>query len=129
VGLLMAVAMRTDVTMPFDFPSLLWKFLVEEIPTSSDIDRINCKLVQYLKELETITEEQYNAKYSDKIHFSVISDRDGEEIDLIPNGKQIPLPWDRRKEYVEKMLNFQFKKDLVQFDSIKRGIGRIIPVE
>jgi len=128
VGVLMAIALRTDVTMPLELPRLFWKYLVSETPTIEDLDRINMKLVQYLSEIENCSEEDFGEKYG-KTKFTIVSERDGEDIELVRNGKNIHLTCNNRKEYKERLVRFQQKKDLAQFDAIRRGYGRILPVE
>jgi len=124
----MAIALRTDVTMPLELPCLFWKFLVSETPTIDDLDRIKTKLVLYIYELENCSEEDFKEKHG-KTKFTVVSERDGEEIELIRNGRNVSLTWKNRKEYKERIVKFQHKKDFAQFDAIRRGFGRILPVD
>eukprot|EP01125_Pyxidicula_operculata_P010976 TRINITY_DN3600_c2_g2_i1.p1 TRINITY_DN3600_c2_g2~~TRINITY_DN3600_c2_g2_i1.p1 ORF type:complete len:3131 (-),score=735.81 TRINITY_DN3600_c2_g2_i1:171-9563(-) len=126
VGMLMAIAMRSNVTMPFELTNLFWKYMVDEDFNVDDLDRINTKLVQYLQELENTPESEFNEKY-EGVCFSIVSGK--EEVELIPNGKSTKLVWEQRKEYVNKVIQFELKKYNSQLDAIKKGFGRILPVD
>jgi len=99
-----------------------------DVPDREDLVVINFRQAQYLLKLENASEEDFSLE-REKLKWVFISGRDKKLVELIPNGKIIPVTWDRRKEYVSKVIQMQLKEDLPQMEAIKRGFGTIIPAE
>ena len=59
VGVLMGVALRTKQTLGFDFPSLVWKQLLNEKIDISDLEAVDKLCVQALNELEKIDAKSF----------------------------------------------------------------------
>eukprot|EP01124_Arcella_intermedia_P003972 TRINITY_DN12251_c0_g1_i1.p1 TRINITY_DN12251_c0_g1~~TRINITY_DN12251_c0_g1_i1.p1 ORF type:complete len:2948 (+),score=773.97 TRINITY_DN12251_c0_g1_i1:1110-8846(+) len=127
IGILMAIALRTDVTMPFTLPSMFWKYMTSEKPDRYDLEEINYRQISYLAALENDSEKEFGEREGMKWVF--ISGRNQQQIELIPDGKNVNVCWAKRKEYVEKVIQMQLNEDIPQMEAIKTGFGSIIPAD
>jgi len=126
VGALMAIALRTDVTMAFNLSSSFWKYMVGEEPTREDLKETNTRQLNFLQEMEESTQEVFALKFA-KVRWVFI--KSGKDLDLIPNGANTCVTWERRHEYVNKVIEMQLKEDQLQHKTIKSGFGYILPEE
>uniref|UniRef100_A0A6B2L6T0 HECT domain-containing protein n=1 Tax=Arcella intermedia TaxID=1963864 RepID=A0A6B2L6T0_9EUKA len=128
VGVLIGIALRCEVVMGFNFPSLFWKYLVDEEVGNEDLERIDARLVASCKEIVDCKAEDYNTNFNDTTWSCVVSSEQNLVHDLIPNGRNIKVSWEQRKEFTEKLIHFELhKKDAPHLEAIKRGISSIIP--
>jgi len=52
-----------------------------------------------------------------------------EEIELVPNGKQIPVTTENRHEFVRLFIDFEFKKQCEkQIEYFKKGFERMVDI-
>lgn len=57
-----------------------------------------------------MAEDEHLNLDNEDFRFTVMRD-DGEEIELIPNGKEIKVTQERRKEYVKKLARYYLLKE------------------
>jgi len=115
---------RTDVTVPVNLSSSFWKFLVGEFPKREDLNETNTRLLNFLKEMEQAAPEVFTEKFG---HVRWVFVKNGKEVELVPNGSNICVTWERRGEYVDKIVDMQLKEDEEQHRAIKAGFGNILP--
>jgi hypothetical protein len=47
--------MRSNIPLPLNLPSFIWKFLVGDSPSKDDLESIDVTLVKFLYDLKNIT--------------------------------------------------------------------------
>jgi len=125
IGRMMGISVRCQISFPINFPSIIWKLIVGEEPDKLDIEPIDARLAKFLS--ETLQKSKDEWVDSDELTWSLISN--SERCDLIPKGSEILVTWDKREEYVEKVIQYKLKEGREQINAIKEGIGNIIPLE
>eukprot|EP01127_Copromyxa_protea_P016192 TRINITY_DN4774_c0_g1_i1.p1 TRINITY_DN4774_c0_g1~~TRINITY_DN4774_c0_g1_i1.p1 ORF type:complete len:3370 (-),score=764.10 TRINITY_DN4774_c0_g1_i1:441-9626(-) len=109
-GRLMGIAMRSNIPLPLNFPSFFWKPLVGDSPSKDDLESIDVTLVKFLYDLKNITAEDFEEKYGkggEELTFTCYA---GKVVELIPNGKQVIVTWEKRDEYIDKVLAFKLSE-------------------
>ena len=121
LGLLMGVAMRTRVLLALDLPRLFWKTLTEEPTGRSDLQQIDHSLVvSVLVPLEQCPDE---ATFMERFESTLPALLDG-----TPFANQ-PLQYGLRAQYAAHIQARHLKEFACQVAAIKRGMGRIVPVQ
>jgi len=127
----MALGLRTEVTLPFNLHSYFWKFMTGDKPKRKDLDAIDSRQLPVLHEIENSTEKQFAKGFgvkNQKLKWVFVYN--GKEVELIPNGKNTLVTYEKRKEYVAKVIKMQLEEvDLPQLNAIKTGFGQILPVD
>lgn len=126
LGILFGCCIRTGVRLPLDLPSFVWKPLVYEELTFSDldaIDRSTATSLQFIRRCDRATFDQsvteaFTCALSDKTL-----------VELKETGALIPVTYDTREEYVRLVLNARLTEHSAQIDAIRRGLGRIMPTQ
>jgi len=130
LGKLLGIALRTKFTLNLDFASMLYKPLVGDQVDMADLKAIDSMCVQSLEALKNIDKQGITADTFEDVFLEVftINGSDGKEVELKPNGKQIPVTFQNRHEWaelVEKKRMTEFKN---QVDAIRRGLATIVPL-
>eukprot|EP01121_Diplochlamys_sp_Union-15-3_P005925 TRINITY_DN1628_c0_g1_i3.p1 TRINITY_DN1628_c0_g1~~TRINITY_DN1628_c0_g1_i3.p1 ORF type:complete len:512 (+),score=59.66 TRINITY_DN1628_c0_g1_i3:105-1538(+) len=132
LGQLLGMAIRSDISLPLDWPSLIWKPLVGLKTSREDLDVIDFRLSKYLNDIvnppaeHNINAETFESVYPD-LKFCTISADGKETIEIIPNGKRTPVTWNNRELFVKKMIDYKLRETECQIDAIKEGLSEIIP--
>ena len=66
VGKLMGVSLRTNLSLPFHFPSYIWKGLAKLEVGQEDLAAVDSLLDKWLREIEDCDEETFDWKYGDE---------------------------------------------------------------
>jgi len=128
-GRLMGIAMRSNIPLPINLPALFWKPLVGEQPVRGDLESIDRKVVQHLKQLQEISEEEFNENYgpngNTSLNFTIFA---GKTVDLVPGGSTIPVTWENKNDYIDKVFAYKLHESPKQMNAIKEGLANIIPI-
>jgi hypothetical protein len=100
-GRLIGIAIRSNVPMPLDFPSLFWKQLIGETPSREDLLSVDVTLLNFASQVSAMTgnlfllqdtqpalEDEFNMHYQGQLFYVSHS---ATPQDLIPNGNQMPV--------------------------------------
>eukprot|EP00818_Percolomonas_sp_WS_P004767 CAMPEP_0117445930 /NCGR_PEP_ID=MMETSP0759-20121206/6062_1 /TAXON_ID=63605 /ORGANISM="Percolomonas cosmopolitus, Strain WS" /LENGTH=3647 /DNA_ID=CAMNT_0005238147 /DNA_START=274 /DNA_END=11217 /DNA_ORIENTATION=- len=126
-GILIGVGLLSKNVLPLDLPSIFWKHIVHERVTTDDlsaIDQMQFQSLQALKYCDGVTPDTFNDIF---FHNFVIAASDGTEIELIPNGRDIPVTYDNRMEYVQLAEEHKLHEIDFQMKHVLRGLYSIIP--
>eukprot|EP01126_Amoeba_proteus_P005730 TRINITY_DN11964_c0_g1_i2.p1 TRINITY_DN11964_c0_g1~~TRINITY_DN11964_c0_g1_i2.p1 ORF type:complete len:528 (-),score=119.97 TRINITY_DN11964_c0_g1_i2:522-2105(-) len=126
-GRILGIALRSNIPLPINLPSLFWKMLVGDEVTVEDLELIDVVLVRYLFELKNITKEEFDEKYGpggEELTFTCYS---GKLVELVPNGKQYRVTWENKDEYVASVLKCKLRESEKQVEAITEGLYSIIP--
>ncbi|XP_077691411.1 putative E3 ubiquitin-protein ligase HECTD4 isoform X3 [Eretmochelys imbricata] len=148
-GQLLGIAVRADVPLPLDLLSSFWKTLVGE-PLDPDVDLQEADILtyNYVKKFENINDEtelealcaeiasQHLATESPDCpnkpccKFTYLS-MTGEELELCPRGRHIPVIWENKDMYATAIRNLRLH-ELQNPDcmtAVRAGLGSIIPLQ
>uniref|UniRef100_A0A8C0HHZ9 HECT domain E3 ubiquitin protein ligase 4 n=1 Tax=Chelonoidis abingdonii TaxID=106734 RepID=A0A8C0HHZ9_CHEAB len=148
-GHLLGIAVRADVPLPLDLLPSFWKTLVGE-PLDPDVDLQEADILtyNYVKKIENLNDEtelealcaeiasQHLATespdYPNKpcCKFTYLS-MTGEEVELCPRGRHIPVTWENKDIYATAIRNLRLH-ELQNPDcmtAVRAGLGSIIPLQ
>nr|CAG4713265.1 unnamed protein product [Naegleria fowleri] len=139
IGMLMGIGILTKNVLPFDYPSLIWKVLVNEKIGWNDLRAFDEEIYNAMKsilkledvdpntdpELFAIMEESFSQTYYGKTFTAIGSD--GKEIELVPGGSHIDLTYRNRKQYASLLYDFRLTREFVaQMNAIRKGLFNMI---
>lgn len=133
VGKLMGMSLRAKLALPFKFPSLIWKKLLNETVDDSDlraIDAITWSLLETIKNCPNdgiINQELFQEKYNNLLKFT-FTGSDGVERELFQNGKNKIVTFDTRIEYCNLVLEMRLNECDKQIQAIKKGLSSVIDI-
>jgi len=126
LGMLMGIVLITETVIPIEFPSFFWKYLVNEKLTLKDLAAVDIVISKFLKKLIDVPEDKYKPTcyfvFPDKY-----DEEDAESLnwagekELIPQGSTTLVSWDRRLEFVDKVINTYFEKYKPQVEEVRNG--------
>ncbi|GAB5369199.1 hypothetical protein AAMO2058_001385000, partial [Amorphochlora amoebiformis] len=133
VGKLMGVAIRGSHMLNLDLPSLVWKPLVGENVTLSDvktIDVISCGLIEKLSTAGAPGSDISKENYEDYVPESfVMIGYDDKQVELKENGKDTKPTWENRLEYINLLKVSKLNEVRSQVAAIRKGLGTIVPIQ
>lgn len=125
VGRLIGLAIYNSVILDLHFPLALYKKLLNHPVTLKDLEELDMPLAQGLKGLlqfEGDVESVYSWTF--QIEYEVFGQR--HHYDLIPNGDNIPLTNQNRKQFVDLYVDFVLNKSIEkQFEAFKEGFDHV----
>ena len=133
IGRLMGMSLRAKLSLPFEFPSLVWKKIVGDTPNKEDlraIDAITCSLLDSImacRNDDPDDEESYHCKFGDKLRF-VFTASDGTEKELFKGGKNKLVTFESRQQFCDLVLQARLEEFDLQINSIARGLGDVVPI-
>ena len=133
VGKLMAMSLRVQSCLPFEFPPLIWKLIIGEKIDFEDLlssDAISCRLLDDLRCCEDRgikNEKMFYEKYEKKLKFIYVSS-DGIEREIEKGSKNRYVRFSNRLEYcnaVEYARKHEFDQQVM---AIEKGMSDVIPM-
>ena len=129
LGALMGMAFRSGLVLDIKLTSFFYKSLAGEALTIEDLEAIDMYAVQAIKEMEnaklTVTEEMFDS-YGVQNMTTRLSNK--EEVELVPNGKDITLKYKDIDEFIRLTLDTRFKEAEKQMQAIRKGFEIIFPI-
>ncbi|CAD8163525.1 unnamed protein product [Paramecium octaurelia] len=124
LGILMAIAIRTATHFSLDLPSIFWKQIVGEKITFEDIEQIDatmCNLINFMQECPEST-------FEENIFENWVTLRTDKSVqELKENGSKIPVKYEERLEYINKLIEVKCTESELQCESLIKGLIKIIP--
>jgi hypothetical protein len=133
IGKIMGMSLRVKLSLPFDFPPIIWKKIVGEDIDIDDLrtmDAITYSLLEAVRNChhDGITnQELFNEKYGDKLRF-MYNGSDGIERELFPGGKNVIVDFNSRESFCDKVLDVRLKEFDKQVAAISKGLGAVVPM-
>ncbi|XP_062349831.1 E3 ISG15--protein ligase HERC5-like [Cinclus cinclus] len=123
IGTLCGMALFNHCTVPFPFPRVLYKKLLDLAPTLEDLEDL---LPTVGRSLGRILNEESDSLDLD---FTIMEGEDSTDVvELKENGANIPVTKDNRKEYVDLYVNYMFNKSVQKpFEDFMQGFLRGCP--
>lgn len=123
IGKLLAMSVRTKLCLPFEFPPIVWKKLVGEAVGLEDlvaIDAIACK------QLEAVRCWDPDKMDPSRLRFEYIGS-DKIDRELVPGGRDIPVTYESRLEFCEKLVSARLNEFNDAVAAMGRGMEAVIP--
>ncbi|KAK5101811.1 E3 ubiquitin-protein ligase tom1 [Lithohypha guttulata] len=127
IGRIIGKALHEGRVLDCHFSRAVYKRILGKKPNLKDLESND---VDYYKSLVWILENDITDILTEE--FCVIEDEFGEEkvIDLIPNGRNIAVTEENKKEYVQALVEYRLTESVKeQLDSFLGGFHDIIPAE
>jgi len=136
VGKLVGISLRANMTLPIEFPELIWKLIVGQTPIYSfqelaSIDAITAHVLRSIAECEAdgiCDEESFAEKYGDAQLSFETDGSDGLPKALIPDGANRAVTFSSRHKFVQLALRYRLHEFDEQVASIVRGLSTIVPL-
>jgi hypothetical protein len=131
VGKLMGIAIRGSHVLNLDLPSMVWKPLVGQVLNRMDLKMIDTASWDMLEKIGSIEKQNVNEESVRSIITNnfVITSSDGREVELKEGGKNVPVTWQNRKEFVQLAEDYKLSEFKTQVDAIRRGLATIVPIQ
>lgn len=126
VGVLLGLAVYNDVLLSLRFPRVLYRKLQSQVLDLDDLAELEPEMAKALADMLTWPEsdkEGFKAAF-DSMDFTIDYDYFGEKrnAELVPGGRNIPLIWERRFEYVEAYCDYQLTVAVApMFEAFREG--------
>ena len=131
LGKLFGIAIRAKEYLALHIPSIIWKLLVNDVPTLEDLEAIDLSLVKSINSIRHIEQEGiYNNEQFSQIFFETFTTTTSDDriINLLPDGANIDVTYDNREEYCDLVLKYRLHEFDTQAAAIRRGMASIVPV-
>lgn len=125
VGVLMGIALRTKQVLGFDFPSIMWKQLLNQKVDISDLEAVDKLCVQALNELEKVDAKSFQYVVMEQFTSQL---SDGTEVVLKPGGKSIDVTKANLQEFVSLVIKKRLVESAKQVKAIQKGLNAVVPV-
>lgn len=124
-GAMIAIAARSELVQSFNFPPLVWEFLVTgEIPSINmifDIDEIYKNSITSLQDAlkSDMSEEEFSSRFKMKF---VVNDSTGKEVPLTQRGKTESVTMSNCGLYISLANNFRINEMKENLSSMRKGL-------
>jgi hypothetical protein len=126
LGKLMGCAIRSQNFMDINLSPFVWKMIAGENLSMDDLAQINIGAINLIKSINSVSDEgKFNSEYG-WMNFTITNSQ-GFEVKLIPNGDEILLNWENRSLYCSELEKY-YKNDMVVVSlAVKAGLATQIP--
>jgi hypothetical protein len=127
VGKLLGIAIRSKEYLALNLPSIIWKLIINDLPTIDDLEEIDSSFISSLSEMKNFNTNL--GSFSDIFFetFSTLSSNDI-PIELITNGFNVDVTYENREEYYDKVIEYRLHEFDIQAAAIRRGLSTIVPL-
>lgn len=135
-GQLLGIVIRSKITIDLSFPSFIWKCIVGEAVSESDLASFDQACFDMVQRLKLICMDFKSGKIQahDPDVEAAIADltwsarcSDDSIVDLNPNGRNISVPLEELELYLTKLLNLRLKENRVAIQLLRKGLFTIVP--
>ena len=127
IGRIIGKALHEGRVLDCHFSRAVYKRMLGKQPNLKDLESMD---LDYYKSLLWILENDITDIITED--FSVIEEQFGDEkvVDLIPDGRNIPVTEENKREYVQKLVEYRLTTSVSeQLESFVKGFHDIIPAE
>ena len=127
MGQMIGVAWRSQIPLELRFPRFVWKRLTGMPVLDEDIRAVDENLFNMLDDMLAIKNaEDFALKFPD-VSFCIHTYDGEEQVELMTNGAEVPVTFENREAYVEKVKEFKLSEGVLQMDEMMAGLATIIP--
>jgi len=131
MGRLIGVAIRTSVPLALHLPRSIWKRLVGEPVTQTDVFQTDTdcnEVAAILESMESMGVTKANFESLTSMYF-MGRQSDGRMVELFPGGAETAVTFERRKEYARTLRAMRMAEGQVQVEAIRSGLYELVPKE
>ncbi|KAA0163733.1 hypothetical protein FNF28_04123 [Cafeteria roenbergensis] len=125
VGFLMGLALRTRFALPFDMPSLVWKSILGDALTGSDLDAVDELCQQALGGMLSLDREAFEERVDERM---VTRLSDGSLRELVPGGSSQRVTWENKEDFARRVVATRLSESAPQLRAIRRGFNTVVPI-
>ncbi|CAH1793709.1 unnamed protein product, partial [Owenia fusiformis] len=126
IGLVCGLAIYNATIIDLHFPQALFKKLLKREVTLDDLTDLDPSLGRSLKQLQEFEDGAVEETFGLTFQISRLYFDEVKSHDLVPNGANIPVTNDNRKEYVSAYIDFIFNRSVEQqFNAFSEGFHRV----
>ncbi|CCW70048.1 unnamed protein product [Phytomonas sp. Hart1] len=130
LGNLMGGAIRSEEPLSLFFPPLVWKYMCSYPIMDNDLDDVDRICWQCIHEFQNAqrelgSKEAFNEAFDTEYFVTKLSDTSTKE--LIENGANIKVTYDRCGEYAEALLKTRLHEFDFQLRKIREGMLQVVP--
>ncbi|NXR37640.1 HECD3 ligase, partial [Zosterops hypoxanthus] len=127
IGQLMGAALRSKEFLILSLPALVWKQLAgEEISWSKDFATVDSELVKRLEVLERVDKKDFEFMFGKELTYTTMLS-DQRMVELIPNGSNIAVRYEDRKEFIRLVQKARLEESKEQIEAIRAGLLCVVP--
>ncbi len=127
VGQLLGLAIRSQNLLPLNWPSLVWKQLVNDPVTLDDLKKCDVLTFQLLGTMKkSMAPELFDIEMDD-VRFEVLPAGASESVPLIPGGSHARVNYTNRAQYYDALLAFRLSEFNQQCEAIRQGLATVVP--
>ncbi|ETO15671.1 HECT domain and RCC1-like domain-containing protein [Reticulomyxa filosa] len=129
LGKLIGMCLRTGVKLNLSLPAFVWKPLVGLKCDRKDLYEIDTALCKVLDEIWNYPIEKKQDFENDFKETFMTTLSDMTLVELKPNGSEIPVTFENRREYVSLVYQARLNEHVPHIECIRRGIHKIVPTQ
>ena len=141
LGQVVGIALRSRITLDLPLSSVIWKSVVREPLTDSDIASFDVAACSYVQYLGSICQRLHAAMDSNEALDSIrdeassvlqdvtwtVTYSDGRVVELIPNGKEQNVDMNDLSEYLRLYVQSRLAESMLAIEAFRNGILTVIP--
>lgn len=132
LGKLFGVAIRTQNNLNLSLPPLFWKRLMLEEVSLYDLkgmDECCYQMLEILRNLPAkgITQDSFSYAFENETFTT--HDSTGKLVELIENGKEIPVTFENAQEYSNLIEKYRLNEGKLIYDLLRKGMSAVIPMD
>ena len=127
IGKLMITAISSGEAFNLNLHPIFWKSILENELTFNDIKTIDVTIFNLINNLEKALETN-DKEFIHNLNLKfIITNSNSSMIELIPNGKEIIVDFDKAKQYIKLVKLYKINEFKSQIEYIKKGFYSVIP--
>jgi hypothetical protein len=132
LGKLFGVAIRTQNNLNLSLPPLFWKRLMLEEVNIYDLkgmDECCYQMLDILRNLSAkgITQDSFSFAFENETFTT--HDSSGKLVELVENGKEIPVTFENAKEYSDLIERYRLNEGRLIYDLLRKGMSAVVPMD
>ncbi|ETO31097.1 HECT domain and RCC1-like domain-containing protein [Reticulomyxa filosa] len=128
LGKLIGMCLRTGVKLNLSLPAFFWKPLVGVSCGQRDLYEIDTTLCKGLEEIWNYPVERKHEFENEVKETFMTTLSDMTLVELKPNGSDIPVTFENRREYVSLVYQVRLNEHMPHVECIRQGIHKIVPI-
>ncbi|XP_071166194.1 E3 ubiquitin-protein ligase HECTD3-like isoform X2 [Mytilus edulis] len=126
IGQLMGACLRGKENLVLSFPPLIWKMICgERVTWTRDYHTVDAAEVKLIDQLETMDKETFSG--AGRIWSTTMTDGTPVELKVDGEGNPLPLDYDDRQEYCNKVRQIRMSEFDQQISAIRKGLLKTVP--
>uniref|UniRef100_A0A3Q2P3R2 HECT domain-containing protein n=1 Tax=Fundulus heteroclitus TaxID=8078 RepID=A0A3Q2P3R2_FUNHE len=127
IGQLMGAALRGKDFLVLALPGLVWKQLTgEAVSWSKDFPAVDSVLVNLLEAMENMDKETFEFRFGEELFYATPL-TDGQMMDLIPGGSNVPVRYEDHKEFIRLVQKVRLEESKQQIAAMQAGLLKVVP--